>query len=88
MSDKYVIVEGSKGLILSNVPRRILSLLSKGDITYRDLHRSTKIPVNSLYVYGQRLKQKKLIRILKDRKTNEVRISLTKPISVVKATRI
>lgn len=92
MARHLVLTKKDKHFLLSNHSARIVQALQTAGapgMTYSQLVRKTKAPLQSLYVFAQRLRAAKIIKSQKD-DDNEVTLILCDPeqVSLAKAQRL
>lgn len=85
---KFVTVVDGKALVLSPFTKKIITALEDGCEYYSDLQRRTKISTSSLYVYVNRLKDKKMVTVVKDPARAEIRVQLIRKIKLLDAVRV
>lgn len=85
MTKHWIAISGKRGHIVSDVPKKILDAVAKGNEYYTDIQKVTQLPSNSLYVYIARLKARKLVRTSKDKRSREVKVSLVNALKWVEA---
>jgi hypothetical protein len=85
---KAVIIVDGQALMLSPQTKKLISAIEDGHEYYSDLVRKTKIPLNSMYVYVQRLRERKLVTVTKNLDDGDIRVRLVRKIKMMDAIRV